>query len=326
MGARSLLPATLPLLWLSTGTDALKVTVVGGSGFVGSRVCKILVGTGTQVTSLSKSGRIPEWASGEEWTDKVEWKSIDLLEADVAAIDAAMGAPESIVSCLGVVDSSAEVLRRGNGVANVNAFESAKRAGVKRSVYVSVASEVVACKEGWLPFAKEEFSAYFAGKAMAEEAALAAVNDATRTCIIKPSFIYGGDTFAVPLPGKFVAPRVSSDYGYFVEDILSLGPIQALADLMPGLVKVALRPPSSVESVATACAFAASGKLASGQATRRAVGTLDGTAAIKAAAGEVPQSSISDGIERALDGIADLTQKLLDTVEARIGGKKLAEA
>ena len=157
---------------------------------------------------------------------------------------------------------------------------------------------------------------------MAEEAALAAVNDATRTCIIKPSFIYGGDTFAVPLPGKFVAPRVSSDYGYFVEDILSLGPIQALADLMPGLVKVALRPPSSVESVATACAFAASGKLASGQATRRAVGTLDGTAAIKAAAGEVPQSSISDGIERALDGIADLTQKLLDTVEARIGGKK----
>lgn len=302
--------------------EALRVTVVGGSGFVGSRVCKILVGTGAEVTSLSKSGRIPEWASGEEWTEKVTWEKIDLLAADDAAIDSAMAKPESVVSCVGVVDSNADILRCGNGIANAKAFDSAGRVGATRSVYVSVASEVVACEDGWLPFAKNEFSAYFAGKAMAEEAAAAAVRDATRTCIIKPSFIYGGDRFEVPLPGRFVVPRVSSDYGYAIEEILSLRPIQALADRMPGLMKVALRPPSSVEAVATACAFAARGSLAEGQASRRAVGTLDGTAAIKAAAGEAPPSGLSDGLDRALDKIADLTQQLLDSVEALMQGKK----
>ena len=37
-----------------TSGKGLKVTVVGGSGFVGSRVCKILVDCGAEVTSVSK--------------------------------------------------------------------------------------------------------------------------------------------------------------------------------------------------------------------------------------------------------------------------------
>ena len=318
LGVRVRCASAAVLLW-AAACDALKVTVLGGSGFVGSRVCKILVGANAEVTSLSRSGRSPEWAAGEEWTSNVNWVQIDLLGADGAALDEAMGSPDSVVSCVGVVSPSAEILRNGNGQANANAFASAKRAGVKRAVYVSVASEVAACEDSWLPFAKDEFSAYFAGKAMAEEAASGAVNDATRTCIIKPSFIYGGERFEVPLPGKFVAPRVTSDYGYAVEEILSLGPVQALADAMPGLIKVALRPPSSVEAVATACAFAAQGELARGQATRRAVGVLDGTAAIKAAAGEVAPSGIREGLERALDELGDLTQKLLDQIEKMVG-------
>ena len=159
-------------------------------------------------------------------------------------------------------------LRRGNGDANVKAFAASKRAGVKRSVYVSVASEVVACEESWLPFAKDEFGAYFEGKRAAEQAASDAVGgDATKQCILKPTFIYGGERFEVPLPGKFVAPRVSAAYGRGVEELLSLGPIAALADAAPGLIKVALRPPVSVEAVGTACAFAALGELTSGEAT-----------------------------------------------------------
>jgi nucleoside-diphosphate-sugar epimerase len=311
------------LWWLACCDAALKVTVLGGTGFVGSRVCKILVGAGAEVTSVSKSGAVPDWASAEEWTGKVQWRAVDLLSADEAAIDTAMGSPGSVISCVGVVDPSAQKLLDGNGKANIKGFASARRAGVKRAVYVSVGSEVAACEENWLPFAKDEFSAYFEGKRLAEDAAAAAVgNDATKLCVIKPTFIYGGDGFALPLPGKFVAPRVSSDYGYFVEEILALGPVQALADAAPGLIKVALRPPSSVEAVATACAFAALGELTSGQATRRAVGTLDGTAAIKAAAGEVPASGISEGLDRALNEIGDLTQKLLDAIDARLDGKK----
>lgn len=52
-----------------------------------------------------------------------------------------------------------------------------------------MASEVAACEESRLPFAKDQLSAHLKGKALADEAAAAAVNDASRTCIIKPSFI-----------------------------------------------------------------------------------------------------------------------------------------
>ena len=298
-------PASLALyLAAACSVEAIKVTVLGGTGFVGSRVCKVLVSKGAEVTSVSRSGRCPAWASDEPWTKEVKWATADLLNDAVGVI---AGDCDSVVSCVGVVDLDPQVLKRGNGDANVNAFASAKRAGVGRSVYVSVASEVAACEENWLPFAKEEFSAYFEGKRSAEEAAADAVGgDATKFCVIKPTFIYGGDVFALK------PPRVTAAYGSGVEEVLSLGPIQALADAAPGLLKVALRPPVSVEAVAMACASAALGELAQGDATRRAVGALDGTVAIKAAAGELTPTRLGDGLNRGLDGLGD---KLADKTE-----------
>lgn len=311
----------LQLLASLSSAHALKVTVVGGSGFVGARACRYLVAQNVECTSLSKSGRAPTWAAGEPWASSVAWKQVDLLTADSEAIDSAMGSPDAVISCLGVVDPDPQVLLRGNGDANVNAFASAKRAGVKRAAYVSVASEVVACEENWLPFAKDEFGAYFAGKRAAEVAAADAVSgDATKLCIVKPTFIYGGDSFEVPLPGKFVAPRVSAGYGAAVEEVLSLGFIGALADRLPGLIKVALRPPVSADAVAAACAKAALGELTTGDATRRAVGTLDGTADIRAAAGELPPTALADGLDRALNELGDLTEKLLKAIEAKLDG------
>ena len=299
------LPSTL-LLAAACSVEAIKVTVLGGTGFVGSRVCKVLVSKGAEVTSVSRSGSCPSWASDEEWTKEVKWVAADLLGAD-AGVGVVAGDCDAVVSCVGVVDLDPQVLRRGNGDANVNAFASAKRAGVGRSVYVSVASEVAACEENWLPFAKDAFSAYFDGKRSAEEAAADAVGgDATKFCVIKPTFIYGGEVFALK------PPRVTAAYGSGVEEVLSLAPIQALADAAPGLIKVALRAPVSVEAVATACASAALGELAEGDATRRAVGVLDGTVAIKAAAGELTPTRLADGLNRGLDGLGD---KLADKTE-----------
>ena len=80
----------------------------------------------------------------------------------------------------------------------------------------------------------------------------------------------------------------------------------------PYPIKVALRPPVSVEAVAMACASAALGELTQGDATRRAVGELDGTAAIKAAAGELTPTRLGDGLNRGLDGLGD---KLADKTE-----------
>lgn len=138
------------LAGLSQGWS-LSVTVFGGSGFCGSRVCKMLVDKGATVSSISKSGAPPKWFKDEEWTKQVEWKSADLLSSSDEALDAVVGAPDAVVSCVGAIGTDPSILLKGNGDANKAAFASAMRGGnLKRAAYVSVASEVDACKENWV--------------------------------------------------------------------------------------------------------------------------------------------------------------------------------
>ena len=266
--------------WKSSLKMSTDVTVFGGSGFVGSRVCKILVDKGASVTSVSKSGSAPKWCKDEEWTKSVQWKNADLLSGDNAALDAAVGNPTSVVSCVGVVGTDPDVLLDGNGNSNVAAFESAKRGGkLQRVAYVSVSSEVDACKENWLP---EFFKSYFEGKVMAEKAALDAVGDAKKVCLVKPTFIYCGPDFGL-LP-----PRVNYEYGSGVEELLFLPPFKILSDITPGLIKVALRPPVSVDSVAAACAKAA--------LDESDLPTLDGTAEINAYSGQPKSTGLTEAL------------------------------
>lgn len=289
--------------WMAMSSNnggGLEVTVVGGTGFVGSRVCQQLVSKGASVRSVSKTGSVPKWCSGEPWTSDVTWVSADLLAGDEAALDTAVGKPEAIVSCVGVVGTDRDELVQGNGSANVAAFASAKRGGmVKRSAFVSVASEVSSCEEKWLP---EFFGGYFEGKKMSEDAARDVVGgDATQACtIVRPTFIYGGDTFGL-LP-----PRVNFEYGSGVEELLSLGIFKVLGDITPGLVKVALRPPSSVDAVAAACASAALGEIQGG--------VLDGAPAINAATNQ----PAATGLTEALAWAKENTIKAYNWTKAKI--------
>ena len=270
----------------------LKVVVLGGSGFVGSRVCKALAESGASVTSLSKSGNVPAYGKDEDWAKEVSWISLDLLSATDDTIDAAMGEPDAVVCAVGAIGTDPSVLLKGNGEANVAGFESAKRAGVKRISYVSVSDEVADCQENWLP---EFFESYFQGKQMAEAAALDAVEgDSTRLCVVRPTFIYGGDSFGL-LP-----PRVTFEYGSGIEELLSLGIFKSLADITPGLIKVALRPPVSVDSVAAACASAALG-------SEGAIGkTLDGAASINAATDQPTATGLTEAIAWTKEKIGEL--------------------
>jgi len=258
--------------------DGLRVTVLGGTGFVGSRVCKLLSERGASVTSVSRTGTAPAWCVEEEWSSSVTWRAADLLGPDPAAIDDAVGRPVAVVSCVGVVGADRDDLLRGNGDANVAGFASAERGGaVTRAALVSVSSEVSACEGTWLP---DFFGGYFEGKRVAERAASDVVDG--DACVVRPSFIYGGDAFGL-LP-----PRVNDAYGSGVEELLSLGPIRFLADVAPGLIKVALRPPSSVDAVAAACAGAALGEVS---------GILDGTDAINEAAGQPEATGLTEALE-----------------------------
>jgi nucleoside-diphosphate-sugar epimerase len=279
----------------------LQVTVVGGTGFVGSRVCQILVEQGASVRSISKTGTVPKWCRDEPWTNQVTWTAVDLLEASSDSLDAAMGTPAAVVSCVGAIGTDPDVLKRGNGDANVAAFQSAKRRGATRAAFISVSSELVECREDFLP---EFMGAYFDGKAAAEAAAADAVGSDALT-LIQPTFIYGGNSFGLN------PPRVTADYGAIIDQLLSFLPIQILADLLPGLAKIALRPPVSVDAVAGACAAAALGQLPGGQ-------ILDGSRAINAVTNIPSSTGLTDAIVREVTWMAETSTKVATWMSARL--------
>jgi len=264
-----------------TAASALRATVLGGTGYVGSRVVEQLVAKGHQVRSVSASGKAPSapWAAG------VEWVANDLTRGPREALEEAVGAPDVCISCVGSVGFDGRGLELGNGVANVRAAEALAKQGLQKYVYVSVASEV-ADAAGILP---GYFDFYFAGKKTAEAAIEAAAPGNAR--FVKPSFIYGGDEF-----GLF-PPRVNGAYGSAVEEVLSGGIFKALGDLLPGLLGVAFRPPVSVDAVAAACVAQALGECADP--------VLDGTAAINKAAGAAPATGFSDFVASVSSAASD---------------------
>jgi nucleoside-diphosphate-sugar epimerase len=242
-----------------------RIVVLGGSGFVGSRVCQKLSTLGYDTVSISKSGKVPDWAAGQSWSSQVTWLAADVTESDLS--DTFKNAM-AVVSCIGTIGGSDEAMKLGNGAANEASALQAKNAGVERFVYVSVSRFV---EEGLRnPIRPDLLRAYFDGKRQAESAILSAFGE-DRSAIIAPTFIYGGNEFSLS------PPRVASGYGTLVERVLSLQPIRALAAAAPGPVGLALRSPVSVDAVAAAAAAAALGR-------PTALGRLDGAEEINAAA------------------------------------------
>lgn len=282
-------------------SNSLSVTVLGGTGFLGSRVCKLLVEGGASVRSVSKSGKVPTWCSGESWTSSVEWVANDLIQGSRESLKSALGSPEAVISCVGSVGFDTQLLLLGNGKANVDAAKEIKAIGsVSKYVYVSVASEVSDCQNGF-PGLPAFFTGYFQGKKQAEEAIIDAMGDADKVTFIKPSFIYGGDSF-----GLF-PPRVTTGYGAAIEELLSYRLVEFFADILPGLIKVALRPPVNVDSLAKACSGAVLGTVDAK--------VLDGTLAINAATKNPASTGLTDAIQKVKES------KVVKTITAKVDSK-----
>ena len=235
-----------------------KVVVVGGSGFVGSRVCDALRTAGVvDVVSVSKSGGGPGGVA------------IDLSsDACVTALTDAMKGADCVVSCVGVFKpGDDDAMREGNGTYNVRVVDAAVAAKVGRFVYVSVASIVPDALGG--ADSAPVMAGYFAGKKMTEEAVLNAFDD-SNVCIVKPSFIFGGDVFSVN------PPRVTSQYGDVLVKILGSGFVKSVASKSPKPIALTLAEPVSVDDVA--------GAVCSGVFGRNPSMACDGTDEIKACA------------------------------------------
>lgn len=241
----------------ATSSTKKRVVVLGGSGFVGSRVVKRFADAGACVTSVSKSGKSIDGAESALSVNLAEQAEEDAL------VDALRGA-DVAVSCVGVIGTDDAKMREGNGTFNVRAIEAAKKAGVGRFVYVSVAS-VVPNVVGKTPLMK----GYFEGKTMAEEC-LAKNYQQGDYFIVKPSFIYGGEEFSL------TPPRVTKTYGDLLSKVLGSGPVKAIAAKAPGPIALTLAEPVSVDDVAGACVAGAMGTVAGS--------VVDGTDEIKEAA------------------------------------------
>lgn len=171
-----------------------EVVVFGGNGFVGTHVCKALVGMGLKVAAINRSGAPRE---REEWMAGVDYIAADVFEPEAwrSVLHGAVGA----VAAIGAFGSY-DFMKKVNGDANILVAEEAAAMGVQRMVFVSAS---------FPPFpATIPLRGYIEGKESAEQAVRERFP--TSHTILKPSVVYGSQKDAHPL----------------IAGIRALGPIQ----------------------------------------------------------------------------------------------------
>ncbi|XP_076930706.1 uncharacterized protein At1g32220, chloroplastic-like [Bidens hawaiensis] len=151
-----------------------KLVVLGGSGFVGSAICKAAASRGIEVISLSRSGRP---STLDSWEDQVTWITGDVFYVNW---DEVLPGATAVISTLGGFGSE-EQMQRINGEANIIAVNAAKEYGIPKFVLISV-------HDYNLPSFLLS-SGYFAGKRKAESEVLSKY--ASSGVVLRPGFIYG---------------------------------------------------------------------------------------------------------------------------------------
>ena len=163
-----------------------KLLVVGGNGFIGAEICKVALGRGDEVVSVTRSGAPKEDAP---WTEEVTW-----VAADVFALEgwrAHLEGCDAVIHSLGIRKERPEqgvTFKRLNGDSVIIAAQEAERASVGAFVFISAATT------------PPTFSpAYLEAKRRAERAIL---KRAGRTVILRPALVYGAARPLTVLVGK----------------------------------------------------------------------------------------------------------------------------
>ncbi|XP_042388480.1 uncharacterized protein At1g32220, chloroplastic-like [Zingiber officinale] len=162
-----------------------KIVVLGGTGFVGSAICKTAVSKGIEVVSVSRLGR-PSYT--DSWVDQVRWIAGDVF---YLMWDEVLVGATAVVSTLGGFGNE-EQMKRINGEANILAVGAAKDFGVSKFVLISV-------HDYNLPSFLLS-SGYFTGKRKAESEVLSKYPRSG--VVLRPGFIYGKrrvDGYEIPL-------------------------------------------------------------------------------------------------------------------------------
>ena len=181
-----------------------KVAVFGGSGFIGRRICEVLIKSGDcEVCSISKSGKPPAYYCDNSWADKIEWISYDFakeMESPTEEENIDLGTIDAAISCVGNMNPCLEwkqlfglgfnndKLMVQNGEWNERICELSKNSGAQNFVFMSVNYETSKAFEGPIP-------RYIYGKRRAESKACELFGPDKTFVLGLPPIVYGGNRF-----------------------------------------------------------------------------------------------------------------------------------
>ena len=150
-------------------SDKPTILVIGGNGYVGSRMCEQAILNGYKVISISRSGTKPSWLSSSVWAKEVEYVKGDALKPE-SMKGYFKGNIRGVISCVGCFHWKQSVMQAINGDTNINACKVAKEYNVPKFVYVSAwRPSVVFMGGSWNPLSWIVVPGYFGGKKRAEE-------------------------------------------------------------------------------------------------------------------------------------------------------------
>lgn len=172
------------------------ILVTGGSGFLGSRIVKELLSEDSPV----KPGKIVVFdvqAYEGVMDDKVEFINSDIR--DYAAVEKAGRGIDIVIHCAAIIDwgtrSKQEVLSVNVG-GTKNVIKACKQNSIHCLVYTSSLDAVFSGRplvniDEDQPYPSSYHTVYCESKVLGEQAVLEAHSSSLKTCILRPSDIYG---------------------------------------------------------------------------------------------------------------------------------------
>ena len=170
--------------------ETRKVLITGGSGFVGSTLCRALADQGCEFRLLLRKTSSREHLQGLEYTSvEGDLRDRDSLEAAVSGVDVVF----HVAGVISAPSKSAYFASNGEGTRNLAEAAQQFNPNLRRFVYVSSiaaagpATESRPCKEEDSP---KPISIYGASK-LAGEDALRVIGATLPSVIVRPPVVYG---------------------------------------------------------------------------------------------------------------------------------------
>mmetsp|Transcript_6032 Transcript_6032/g.9148 ORF Transcript_6032/g.9148 Transcript_6032/m.9148 type:complete len:550 (-) Transcript_6032:363-2012(-) len=233
---------------IDSGNEWRKILVLGSTGFLGSEIVHQLSTRNIPFVGTSTSGR--------DGTIQLDLTSTT-AQKDIQSIVTTEKCT-AVISTVGSINTSNDLIV--NSASGKVAARGARDGGARTFVFIGNDLRVRQIGTKVIPFLNN----YMEGKEQSERIIRECFgrsdnDDKYSYCIIRPTFIYGGNDFGLN------PPRITSSLGSAVEELLGNYAVQSISDELPDLLSLALDPPVSVQAVAAASINAALGLLSKEQ-------------------------------------------------------------